>query len=179
LRACVEFWIKKLTAPRKNISFKPFQCSLLPQGNRRKSLSIRAILHPSGSSIASVSTIISSSFTTAEKIMSDDDMDFKIDPAAAEAAQKASAAASEQLDIIVPSTAPDATLEQRQLAEFNEWVRRYNTYQHQLESYWRERLTAEGITGGKGSGAAKSRKGNVNKDKWFRRYEELVSVHKL
>jgi len=111
--------------------------------------------------------------------MSDDDMDFKIDPAAAEAAQKASAAASEQLDIIVPSTAPDATLEQRQLAEFNEWVRRYNTYQHQLESYWRERLAAEGVTGGKGSGAAKSRKGNVNKDKWFRRYEELVSVHKL
>lgn len=100
-------------------------------------------------------------------------MDFEIDPAAAEAAQKASAAASEQLDIIVPSTAPDATLEQRQLAEFNEWVRRYNTYQHQLESYWRERLAAEGITG-KGSGAAKSRKGNVNKDKWFRRYEELL-----
>ncbi len=105
-------------------------------------------------------------------------MDFEIDPAAVEAAQKASAAASEKLDIIVPSTAPDATLEQRQLAEFNEWVRRYNTYQHQLESYWRERLAAEGITGGKGS-AAKSRKGNVNKDKWFRRYEELVSVHKI
>ena len=104
-------------------------------------------------------------------------MDLEIDPAAAEAAQKASAAASEKLDIIVPSTAPDATLEQRQLAEFNDWVRRYNTYQHQLESYWRERLAAEGITGGKGSGAAKSRKGNVNKDKWFRRYEELVSVH--
>src|SRR5210317_489762 len=110
--------------------------------------------------------------------MSNDDMDFEIDPAAAEAAQKASAAASEQLDIIVPSTAPDATLEQSQLAEFNGWVRRYNTYQHQLESYWRERLAAEGITGGKGS-ATKSRKGNVNKDKWFRRYEELVSVHNM
>ena len=97
-------------------------------------------------------------------------------PSIQAAAAAASSAAEANLNIIVPSLGPDATLEQRQLAEFNQWVNRYNSYQHQLEAYWRTRLTdvigvgaAVAPQGGK-----KSR--TKNKDKWHRRYEELVSV---
>ena len=98
-------------------------------------------------------------------------------PSIQAAAAAASSAAEANLNIIVPSLGPEATLEQRQLAEFNQWVNRYNSYQHQLEAYWRTRLTdvigvgaAVAPQGGK-----KSR--TKNKDKWHRRYEELVSVH--
>lgn len=100
-------------------------------------------------------------------------------PAKAAAAAAAATAAEADMNIIVPSLGPDATLEQRQLAEFNQWVNRYNNYQHQLEAYWRGRLASEwGGEGGFNANASKSKKGSINKDKWMSRYEELVSVHK-
>lgn len=98
-------------------------------------------------------------------------------PSTAAAATAAATTAGADFNIIVPSTGPNATLEQRQLAEFNQWVNRYNNYQHQLEAYWRGRLQAETATRGDGTTVAlESKKGSINKGKWFRRYEELVSV---
>ncbi|KAL7498301.1 hypothetical protein ACHAWT_008679 [Skeletonema menzelii] len=92
-------------------------------------------------------------------------------PSKAAAAAAAATAAEANLNIIVPSLGPNATLEQRQLAEFNQWVNRYNNYQHQLEAYWRTRLTD---VIGVGAVAPQRKKGSVNKDKWRRRYEELI-----
>eukprot|EP00986_Skeletonema_menzelii_P001393 scaffold374_cov133-Skeletonema_menzelii.AAC.5 len=97
-------------------------------------------------------------------------------PSKAAAAAAAATAAEANLNIIVPSLGPNATLEQRQLAEFNQWANRYNNYQHQLEAYWRTRLTD---VIGVGAVAPQRKKGSVNKDKWRRRYEELVSVHMM
>jgi hypothetical protein len=98
----------------------------------------------------------------------------------------AAAAAAAKVNVnIVPSTAPKSTLEQRQLAEFNEWVSKYNNYQHLLENYWRGRLAAEKQLRGEGGGGgggnfgipSKSKRGQINTDKWRRRYQELVSTH--
>ena len=98
-------------------------------------------------------------------------------PSIQAAAAAASSAAEANMNIIVPSLGPDATLEQRQLAEFNQWVNRYNSYQHQLEAYWRTRLIDVNGVGAAVApqGGKKSR--TKNKDKWYRRYEELVSIH--
>ena len=101
-------------------------------------------------------------------------------PSKAAAAAAAATAAEANLNIIVPSLGPNATLEQRQLAEFNQWVNRYNNYQHQLEAYWRGRLQAEAADGNNNSSVTiNSKKGSINTDKWFRRYSELVSVHMM
>lgn len=100
-------------------------------------------------------------------------------PSKASAAAAAATAAEADLNIIVPSLGPDATLEQRQLAEFNQWVNRYNNYQHQLEAYWRGRLQGEVAGEGNSNNASHSKKGSINKDKWMSRYEELVSVHMM
>ncbi len=97
-------------------------------------------------------------------------------PSKAAAAAASAKQISADLNIIVPSLGPDATLEQRQLAEFNQWVNRYNNYQHQLEAYWRGRLQSEV---GEGNVTSQSKKGSINKDKWFSRYEELVSIHMM
>lgn len=98
-------------------------------------------------------------------------------PSKTAAAAAAATAVEADLNIIVPSVGPDATLAQRQLAEFNQWVSRYNNYQHQLEAYWRGRL--QGEYAGEGNNASQSKKGSINKDKWMSRYEELVSVHMM
>jgi hypothetical protein len=101
-------------------------------------------------------------------------------PSKVAAAAAASAAVEPDFDIVVPSLGPDATLEQRQLAEFNQWVHRYNIYQHQLEAYWRGRLQAEADDGNNNAADTfQSKKGSINTDKWMRRYEELVSVHMM
>jgi len=96
-------------------------------------------------------------------------------PSKAAAAAASAKQISADLNIIVPSLGPDATLEQRQLAEFNQWVNRYNNYQHQLEAYWRGRLQSEV---GEGNVTSQSKKGSINKDKWFSRYEELIEFQK-
>jgi len=96
-------------------------------------------------------------------------------PSKVAAAAAASAAVEPDFDIVVPSLGPDATLEQRQLAEFNQWVHRYNIYQHQLEAYWRGRLQAEADDGNNNAADTfQSKKGSINTDKWMRRYEELI-----
>jgi hypothetical protein len=108
-------------------------------------------------------------------------------PSTAAAASAAATAAEANFNIVVPSTGPNATPEQRQLAEFNQWISRNNNYQHQLEAYWRVRLQVEVMADGdvtmggdnSSSVAFKSKKGSVNKDKWYRRYEELVSAHMM
>lgn len=108
-------------------------------------------------------------------------------PSKTAAAAAAASAVEADLTIVVPSLGPDATLEERQLAEFNNWLKRYNNYQHQMEAYWRGRLQIEASERGDGNAVTKgkeesfvtsfSKKGSINKNKWLTRYEELVSLH--
>ncbi|KAL7536840.1 LOW QUALITY PROTEIN: hypothetical protein ACHAXR_007432 [Thalassiosira sp. AJA248-18] len=80
---------------------------------------------------------------------------------------------------------PALTLEQRQLAEFNQWLFRWNNYQQHLSHYWQGRYHAlyqqAAPGGGKIQDFAKKEKGKKSSKgvdrvemKWNMRYQELI-----
>lgn len=77
------------------------------------------------------------------------------------------------------STEP--TEQQKQLAEFNAWLFRWNNYQQHLATYWQGRYnTLYAQTGGVPGGGGKVKKGRKKKGeegkadvKWTFRYNEL------
>ncbi|KAL9178962.1 hypothetical protein ACHAXT_011935 [Thalassiosira profunda] len=73
------------------------------------------------------------------------------------------------------------TPQQQQLAEFNQWLYRWNNYQSHLAHYWQGRynaLAAQMAGGGKVKGTKKEReaaaKGKKSDVKWNMRFQELV-----
>ena len=71
------------------------------------------------------------------------------------------------------------TLQQKQLAEFNGWLFRWNNYQQHLATYWQGRynaLYAHTMTAAGGGKAKKTKSGKVKGNKtemnWMQRYQE-------
>ena len=93
-------------------------------------------------------------------------------PSDPEVAAAASAVAS-------GSTTTEPTLQQKQLAEFNSWLFRWNNYQQHLATYWQGRynaLYAHTMTAAGGGKAKKTKSGKVKGNKtemnWMQRYQE-------
>lgn len=120
--------------------------------------------------------------------MSSPSYGFAVDSPTAPPRHAAVAATAEDGALGVAALAPEiidpTSLRQRQLAEFNQWLFRWNDYQHHLTSYWKERyhdlysrhesagggdeVNTEGgkVTGGKVTGKIE--------EKWKFRYQELL-----
>ena len=74
-------------------------------------------------------------------------------------------------------TTTEPTLQQKQLAEFNAWLFRWNNYQQHLATYWQGRynaLYAHTMSGGGKVKKTKSGrvKGNKTEMQWNMRYQE-------
>jgi len=107
--------------------------------------------------------------------------------ATVDAAVAATIAPAAALDPAQAVLHPSTTLQQRQLAEFNQWLYRWNNYQQHLANYWQGRAHAlhqptadQGAGGGKVGKNKKGKKGKAGSMgdkvelKWNKRFQELV-----
>ena len=99
-------------------------------------------------------------------------------PSDPEVAAAASAVASGS------KTTTEPTLQQKQLAEFNAWLFRWNNYQQHLATYWQGRynaLYAHTMSGGGGGKVKKTKSGKVKGNKtemqWNMRYQEREFIY--
>lgn len=118
----------------------------------------QAIASQFNGSIALVSSTISTTMSSPTK----DEEQLPSDVAVSAAVPKGSPPA-QPASTPVPRT-PE---EQQQLDEFNQWLFRWNNYQHQLAHYWR------GRGAGHPSGSNNTAYGTVHYDKWQMRFQEL------
>lgn len=118
----------------------------------------QAIASQLNGSIALVSSTISTTMSSPTK----DEEQLPSDVAVSAAVPKGSPPA-QPASTPVPRT-PE---EQQQLDEFNQWLFRWNNYQHQLAHYWR------GRGAGHPSGSSNTAYGTVHYDKWQMRFQEL------